>query len=216
MPRGVVTLVFDDGYQEVFDLVLPLLRRYDIKATFAIPVETEQLARTEGAAIAPLEAWRNVCLHEGHELAAHGVTHRPLTALGDAELERELEAARAATGATTLVYPGGAVDDRVKRFAARAFRAGRTTAWGTESLPPSDPYALHTLNATHKNFRWWKFRPREFQSALTGRWTIETFHRVTRHPRRPHDVSLHDFSKHLAWLSHLPLRIATIRDVLHA
>lgn len=215
MSRGVLTLVFDDGYQDVFDHVLPLLRRHGIRATFAVPVQTERVAQTEGAAIASLSAWKDVCRRDGHELAAHGVTHRPLTELDDAELGRELRDSRSATGATTLVYPGGAFDERVKRAAAQVFRAARTTAWGVETLPPRDPYALRSLNATSRNFRWWKFRPRELQALFAGQWVIETFHRVTNHPTHPHDVSLHDFAWHLTWLRRLPLRIATIRDVMH-
>ncbi|TSC71909.1 MAG: hypothetical protein G01um101438_856 [Parcubacteria group bacterium Gr01-1014_38] len=216
MSRGILTLVFDDGYQEVFDQVLPLLQQHGIRATFAVPVETERVAQPEGVTIASLGAWKDACRREGHELAAHGVTHRPLTVLNDAELERELQESRAATGATTLVYPGGTFDDRVKRSAARMFRAARTTAWGIESLPSRDPYALRTLTATGKNFHWWKFFPRELQSMLINGWTIETFHRVTERPTHLHDVSLRDFARHLAWLRHLPLRIATIREVMHA
>ena len=213
--RGVVSLVFDDGYQDVFDHVLPLLRQRGIRATFAIPVDTERVARTEQAALASLETWKDVCHRDGHELAAHGVTHRPLTELDDVELERELRESQTATGATTLVYPGGAFDERVKQAATTVFRAARTTAWGVENLPPHDPYALRTLNATSKNFRRWKFQARELQALLVGQWVIETFHRVTAHPVHPHDVSLDDFSQHLSWLCRLPIRIATICDVMH-
>lgn len=216
MSRGVLTLVFDDGYQDVCDHVLPLLRRSGVRATFAVPVETGRVAQTEGEAIARLDVWKDRCKRDGHELAAHGVTHRPLTTLSDAELERELRESRAATDAGTLVYPGGAFDDRVKRSAARFFEAARATTWGVESLPPRDPYALRTLNATRENFRRWKFRPRELQTILRGQWTIETFHRVTSTPTKPHDISLEDFARHLQWLTRLPLRIATIREVMHA
>lgn len=215
MSRGFLSLVFDDGYQDVFQHVLPLLRQREIHATFAVPVETERVAQTHGVPITPLHAWKEACASDGHELAAHGVTHRPLTTLSDQELTQELRGSKAATGATTLVYPGGAVDERVQREAAQMFRVARTTQWGTESLPPQDPYALRTLNATGKNFRTWKFRPRELHSVLTNSWIIETFHRVTRTPKDLHDVSLDDFTAHLSWLSHLPLRIATIRDVMH-
>lgn len=213
--RGVITLVFDDGYQDVFDRVLPLLRGRGIRATFAIPVDTERVARTEGAAIAPLDAWKDLCRRDGHELAAHGVTHRPFTELDDAELERELRESQAATGATTLVYPGGAFDERVKRAAATVFRAGRGTARGVESLPPPDRYALRTLNATGQNFQRWRFRPRELQALLTGHWAIETFHRITDRPTNVHDIPFQDFARHLTWLRRLPIRIATTREVMH-
>lgn len=223
-PRGAVTIVFDDGYQEVFDLALPLLRRYGIKATFAIPLATERLARTEGGAIAPWEAWRNVCLHEGHELAAHGMTHRPLTALGDAELERELEAARAATGATTLVYPGGAHDARVVHAAQRWFRSARTVLRGYETLPSSNPWRLRSFVATKRNFRAWKWNLFALWAFLGNRWLIETYHSVETEDQGPgtgnvanaHTIPLRDLEAHLRFLKRLPIRIATMREVVHA
>ncbi len=215
MSHGTLSLVFDDGYTDVFQHVLPLLKRDNIRATFAVPVKTERIAQSHGVPITSLAAWKETCTRDGHELAAHGVTHRPLTTLTDEELAVELRASQHATGATTLVYPGGAFDARVQKEVADIFRAARSTHWGMESLPPRDPYALRTLNTTGKNFHWWKFRPREIQLLLTGGWLIETFHRVTPEPKDLHDVSLADFSAHLAWLSRLPLRIATIRDVMH-
>lgn len=214
MTRGALTLVFDDGYQEVYEQVLPLLRRFGIKAVFAIPVETKVVEASEHATLASFDEWRRACATEGHELAAHGVTHRALTTLNEVELAQELRQSQEKTGATTLVYPGGAVDDRVRTAASQIFRAARTTRWGTEDLPPEDPFLLSTLNATGQNFHWWKFRPRELSMLLTGGWVIETFHRVTKHPRALHDVSLHDFEKHLQWLRRLSLRITTICDIV--
>lgn len=216
MRRGVLTLVFDDGYRAVYDHVLPLLRAYGWRAVFAVPVETAATERSEWAPIMPLPTWKEACLREGHELAAHGVTHRALTTLSDSELDAELRESKRHTGASTLIYPGGAVDARVRRSAAEHFSAARGVAWGLETLPPADPFRLRTLNATTKNFRWWKYHPRELLAALTGKWVIETFHRVTDRPEFAHDVSLHDFQSHLATLARLPLRIATIRDVVHA
>ncbi len=214
--RGALTLVFDDGYTEVADHVVPLLQKHGIRAVFAIPVETDAVARTENATVLPLHQWKNLCTRDGHELAAHGLTHRALTSVSNEELNRELRGAREATGATTLIYPGGAHDERVRSATKRYFRAARTTTWGVESLPPHNPFALRTLNATQKNFRWWKYWPREFQGLLTGGWIIETFHRVTERPTHSHDVSLHDFAWHLSWIVRLPLRIVTIRDIIDA
>jgi len=94
------------------------------------------------------------------------------------------------------------------------FLAARTTAWGMESFPPRDPFALHTLNATQKNFHWWKFGLRDALAAFTGKWVIETFHRVTPTPKDLHDVSVHDFERHLRSIRKRNLRIATIRDVM--
>lgn len=220
--RGIVTLVFDDGYRAVFERVLPLLRRHGIRAVFAVPVDTALLERTEDAPVAPLAEWKRVCVADGHELAAHGVTHAALPTLSDADLSHELTAAREATDASTLVYPGGAHDSRVVNAARLLFHAARTVHPGFEQLPPQDPLTLHSFVSTRENFATWRWNLRALWAWLTNRWLIETHHNVafgngawsTGHRKR-HTIPLEALERHLRFLRWLPIRIATIRDVLH-
>lgn len=222
--HGALTFVFDDGYQTVFDHVLPLLRSYDVRAVFAVPAAPDRLAATEGAAVKPLSAWKAVCERDGHELAAHGMTHAALPTLSDSELERELVEAQRATGATTLVYPGGAYDARVVAVARRHYRAARTVRRGCELLPPRDPYRLRSFVATKRNFQVWKWNFRVLWAWLTNRWLIETYHSVETEDQGPetgnaantHTIPLRALEAHLRFLKRLPIRIATIREVVHA
>lgn len=221
MPRGALTLVFDDGYQAAYDGALPLLRELGLRAVFAVPVDTGRLAATEGAPVAPLTAWKAACARDGHELAAHGVTHRAFPTLSDDELARELAEAQRATGATMLVYPGGAHDDRVVAAARRHYRAARTVLRGFEHTPPGDPLRLHSFVATRQNFRVWLWNLRALWAWVTNRWLIETYHNVafghgawsTGHGKR-HTVPLAALEQHLRFVKKLPLRIATIRDMV--
>lgn len=219
--RGAVTLVFDDGYQAVYDRVLPLLRRYGTRAVFAVPVDTTALERAEGAPVSDLRAWKLSCEKDGHELAAHGVTHRALTTLTDAELNEELRQGRDATGATTLVYPGGAHDDRVVAAVRQRYTAGRTVLPAFESLPPNDPHRLHSFVSTRQNFHVWRWNLRAVWAWFTNRWLIETHHNVafgdgtwaTGHGKR-HTIPLHALERHLKFLKRLPVRVATIREIV--
>lgn len=232
LQRGAVTLVFDDGYQAVFEQVLPLLRRHGIPAVFAVPVDTAPLERAEGAPVAPLEEWERMCVADRHELAAHGVTHAALPSLSNADLTHELTVAREVTGASTLVYPGGAHDDRVVNAARPLFHAARTVRPGFEQLPPVDPLRLRSFASTRENFAVWRWNLRALWAWLTNRWLIETHHNVswghgpphfaeasrgewsTGHGKR-HTVPLEALERHLRFLKWLPIRIATIREVLH-
>lgn len=226
MTRGATTFCFDDGYQAVYDRVLPLLRQYQVPAVFAVPVDTTTLKRTEGAPVVPLEAWKRACAADGHELAAHGVTHRALPELGDTTLADELQRAQAATGATTLVYPGGAHDDRVVSAARRHYRAARTVLPGYNTLPPRDPFRLRSFVATRENFQVWKWNLRALWAWATNQWMIETYHNVSTGSRQQaagsrndgsrHTVPLDALQRHLRFLKRLPIRVATIRDVVHA
>ena len=72
----------------------------------------------------------------GWEIASHTLTHPHLTTLGDDALARELHQSRAACEralghpVTSIAYPYGSVDERVKRATAAAgYKAGG-------SLPP--------------------------------------------------------------------------------
>lgn len=221
--RGALTLVFDDGYQAVYDHVLPLLRQYGVRAVFAVPVDTTTLARTEGAPVSDFRTWKIACAKDGHELAAHGVTHRALTALPDGDLRAELARSREATSATTLVYPGGAHDDRVVTEARSRFGAARTVLRGFETLPPRDSYRLRSFVSRRDNFRVWVWNLRIFWAWLTNRWLIETHHTVsfgsgaggTGHGKQ-HTVPLDALERHLRFLTGLPIRIATIQEIVHA
>lgn len=219
MPRGAVTLCFDDGYRAVYDRVLPLLHELGLRAVLAVPVDSSALERAEGT---PIAAWQRVCETDQHELAAHGVTHRALSILTDEELADELRRSREATGASALVYPGGAHDDRVVAAARPLFRAARTVRPGYATLPPRDWYRLPSFVSTRDNFQVWKWNLRALWAWVTNRWLIETHHNVTfgqgpwstGHGKR-HAIPLEALERHLRFLQRLPIRIATIRDVVH-
>ena len=170
--RGTITLVFDDGYQAVYDDVVPLLEGAQLPGVFAIPLTAPAGKATPPTASAA--AWRPLA-DRGHELAAHSVSHTDLTQLADHELDRELREPAETLGATTLVYPGGAFDDRVVRTAKRYYEAARTTTWGFETVPPHDSMRLKTVNYSKRNWSLLKANARVLWAWLTGAWLIETF-----------------------------------------
>lgn len=203
MKRGAVSLVFDDGYKEIYDLVLPLLKKYNLKAVFAVPVNVSEV---------PLEKWKEVAEKEGHEIAAHGINHTDLTTLSEIELDEELRRNSETLKISTLVYPGGGSNEKVRNAAKKYFSAGRTVLWGFEKIKPKDPYSLKTFNANRKNFRVWKWNLLALWACLTNSWMIETYHRVTSDPEVFHTVLLKDLEAHFRFLSRLPVKNETIKE----
>ncbi len=214
MKRGAVSLVFDDGYASVREIAIPLLKKYGIKATFGVAVEQEKIYFSEKIPVATLSEWKETCLSEGHELAAHGVTHSPLAKLPKDALEKEIIDSRAATGAKTIIYPGGSYSKAVEEISAKHFLAGRTTVWGMENLPPTNPLALKTINATKKNFSVWKWNIYASTACLNNKWLIETYHRVSENPNDFYAVSASQLEQHLRFLKKLPMKISTIGDII--
>lgn len=212
--RGVITLVFDDGYEGVYTDVVPLLRRWQIPAVFAVPLDAQAVSRTEARPTVPWQQWQSI-VSEGHELAAHGITHRSFTRLSSEELERELRVPAATLSATTLVYPGGGTSAAVKSAVGAHYKAARGTQYGFELLPPRDPFGLHTVNYTRHNFSLARANWRALWACATNRWLIETYHLVDDNEREAvHSVSLSELTRHLDFMRRLPIRFATIKQIV--
>lgn len=208
--RGAVTIIFDDGYTKVFETVVPLLTRYRIPGVFAVPLDNMAIERTEQRPVTAWSDWKTIEV-SGHEIAAHSVSHRDLTGLDDTELDIELREPEHALGATTIVYPGGAHDERVVAAAQKHYRAGRTVVKGFEDMDPVDPLRLKSYNFTQKNFSVWKANALVAWAYLTNRWLIETYHMVDD-PDLVHSVPLAQFQKHLDFIKHLPIATQTIKE----
>ena len=212
--QGAFTLVFDDGYTDVFNEVIPLLEKYGIRAVFAVPLSPPD-GHIENEEIESIQRWQDVAKKYGHELAAHGVTHANLTTLSKNELSKELEAPARQLDSTTLVYPGGAYDEDVIAEAKKIYRAARTVQFGLETLPPENCFKLKTLNYTKNNFSLVRANMYALLAYVQQKWCIETFHMVrSAHSNMNHFVSLSDLDAHLDFLTSIPVRIATMQEVI--
>lgn len=132
-PARAVALTFDDGYADAYDVVLPILQRYGMRATFYIVsgvvghggyMSWEQLAALRDA---------------GMEIGAHTVSHLDLTTLdpGGASFEiaqskAEIEQ-RLGIPVASFCYPAGfynaAIIDLVR---ASGFSNATTTRWDAD------------------------------------------------------------------------------------
>ncbi len=211
--RGAITFVFDDGYKKVYDEVVPLLAFYNVKAVFAIPLQPEGNA-IAGESIASYTQWLKTGKKYGHEIAAHSVTHANLTKLSATERTNEIQKPATELTATTIVYPGGAHTDQVIEQAKKFYTAGRTVLHGVETLPPKDAMRLRTINFTKKNFSVARANIRALQAFIQNKWLIETYHMVSKEVSPlSHSVLLDELDAHLDFVTSLPVRVATIKEM---
>jgi peptidoglycan/xylan/chitin deacetylase (PgdA/CDA1 family) len=214
--RGYVTIVFDDGYELVYENAVPLLRKYKIPAVFALPINESKLEKTEFRKVRPWHKWLHL-MDEGFEIASHSVNHPNLTKLSAQELEYELSDSSNKLKATTIVYPGGAVDDKVAAHAREFYSAGRTVHYGFESVPPREPMRLKSYNFSRKNFSVFKANYLALYAWLTNSWLIETYHMVDDNELdMVHSVKTKDLDRHLRFLKRLPVVKATIGDLINS
>lgn len=140
--RGGRTLAvtFDDGFRSVIEHAFPILERHGVPGTLFVP--TDHVGRDEPMAWPTIDQWLGgPHEHElaglswdeigrlaaaGWEIGSHTRTHPHLTGIGPAELREELEGSRAIVEArlgvrcTSIAYPYGESDQRVRRAARRA------------------------------------------------------------------------------------------------
>ena len=211
--RGAITFTFDDGYQGVYDQVLPLLERHSFPGVFAVPLDQSSLSQETGQVMLSWQEWRKLP-PEHYEIAAHSVTHGDLTKLSPEKLREELAIPQQTLQVTTLVYPGGAYNDAVIKAATSLYRAARTVNKGIASLHPADPLQLPTYNFTRLNFSVHKANLLAIWACVTNQWLIETYHIVDDTSSSTHSVPLTGLKAHLAFVASLPIRVATIHDIV--
>lgn len=211
--RGYVTLVFDDGYELVYTNAVPLLRKYKVPAVFAVPIEGSSVEETEQCKVRSWLKWLDL-IEEGFEIASHSISHPNLTKLSTKELDDELSIPAKKLNATTIVYPGGAVNDKVASQARRYYKAGRTVCYGFESVPPKEPMRLKSYNFSRNNFSVFKANLLVLYAWLTNSWLIETYHMIDDDSDMVHAVKTKDLDRHLKFLSRFPIQKATISQLI--
>jgi len=214
MTRGAVTLVFDDGYEHIYQHVVPLLSQTGLPGVFAIPLTDANIRYRDRIKLRPWRDWLSI-KESGHEIASHSSLHQDLTKLSPAQLEEDLLTSARQLGATTLVYPGGAVNQQVKQISKKYYTAARTVHHGFEKNPPLDPMQLSTFDFTRDNFSVWKANLLALYAWASDSWLIETYHIVdNQETEATHTVKLDHFKQHIGFLAKLPIQKVTISQMI--
>ena len=130
LTERAVVITVDDGFQSAYTVLLPLLKRYNAKATLF--VYTSWIGKTPGALT--WEQLREMVQSGLVEIASHTVTHvyprRLKRSLSDEQFKRRIEwefvqskrelERRLGVKVEGLAYPGGHVDETLKALARKA------------------------------------------------------------------------------------------------
>ena len=121
--RFGVAVSFDDGYKDNLYNVVPLMERYSIP--FTVFVTASNINKNCSIYLTPSEL-RELSSFPFVTIGSHGLTHNRLTECDSDMLRNELVSSRhllediTGNAVTTLAYPHGAVDKRVKDAAEKA------------------------------------------------------------------------------------------------
>ncbi len=210
---GILTLTFDDGYRHVYKKIVPLLDSMGMVGVFAVPIDETAVATSEHLPTTSWQEWVKL-RDQGHEIAAHSISHTDLTSLTAAQLDQELTEPAQKLDARTLVYPGGAYNDTVIGAATRKYQAARTTDFGMESVPAEDSMRLKTVNYTDCNWSLFRANLRVLWASIRGRWLIETYHVIDDTSDAIHAVPYAQFVKHIEFIKRVGISVRTIKSVV--
>jgi peptidoglycan/xylan/chitin deacetylase (PgdA/CDA1 family) len=161
-PERAVLVTVDGGYRSFVEHALPILDRY--RAPAVVFVATDRMDATvsfepELDVPVPTLGWEELShLAAAVEVGSMGTAFRRFSALGTADIEREVAdsrseiARRLGHSPALFAYPGGdagndpATTARVLRLAG--YRAAFLAAGAPGPFPPPDPWRVPRLNVT--------------------------------------------------------------------
>lgn len=147
-PPRSFAITFDDGYEEVLTLGLPVLREFGFSATvFAVPGMAVN-AWDDGRARLLTAAQMRELDRSGVRIEAHTSHHVHLTRAGTALVKHEIADSKSrleeilGRPVTLFAYPYGATNDDVDRYVAEA---GYEAAFATDRAPRDHAENLYRL-----------------------------------------------------------------------
>ena len=162
-----VAITFDDGYKDSLLTVAPIMVKYQIP--FTVFVTTSFIQNGDVGFMAPSDLIE-LSKIPGVTIGSHGVTHRPLTILDDKSLKTELVLSKEyienliGKEVTSISYPKGAVDRRVRDAVENSgYRCGLTSYAGI-SNSARDPYLISRTSILSADSR------RVFRQKCHGVW----------------------------------------------
>lgn len=182
--RALVSLTFDDGYDNEYTQGLPLLQKYGFDSTqFIITQDVNQAGYLTTAQVQALDA-------AGQEIASHTVTHNDLltetagntTTPGTydyeiAQSQATLEQWLGGKPVTDLAYPNGLYNAGIMSETEQYYSAARGVEDGLNSKDNFNPYDIKVQNVydtttTAQVADWVK------QAQATNTWLVIVYHSV--------------------------------------
>jgi peptidoglycan/xylan/chitin deacetylase (PgdA/CDA1 family) len=156
-PVRHVCMTFDDGFEDNYTYLFPLLKKHQVKATvFAAP----RSVFVGKPMLTPAQI-KEMADSGLVEFGGHTLNHIKLTAVPEEDAEKEILAGKtyleSITGkpCTSFCYPFGQFTDRdIALLKKHGFKCSFTCEKGIH--PITDPYRIHRLSA-HGRMKTWQF-----------------------------------------------------------
>jgi len=162
-----LAITFDDGYKDNLYVVAPILAKYSFP--FTVFVSTGFVEKESNGFLTPSEL-RDLAALPNVTIGAHGVKHLELAKCDDEQLRNELLSSKQyiedviAKPVTTIGYPHGSVDRRVRNVAESLGYTLGTTSYMDCNRTNQDPLLLARTSILGID------TVRVFNQKITGAW----------------------------------------------
>ncbi len=191
--RPLVTLTFDDGYDNDYTNVVPLLQQYGFNGTeFIITGDINTTGYMTNAQVQAL-------VGDGEEVASHTVTHPELTTVSASQLVTELSQSQSQleswTGQqiTDMAYPNGLYNTAVTTQVEKYYQAARGVEDGLNSKDNFNAYDIKVQNVynttTTAQIADWVA-----QAKATNTWLVLVYHSVDADLTNPVDEGIYNIT----------------------
>jgi peptidoglycan/xylan/chitin deacetylase (PgdA/CDA1 family) len=225
-PPTVVSLTFDDSVLDQYTNALPALQSHNMHGTFY--TLTGYIGINPGyMTLSQLQAVYNA----GNEIAGHTVLHPYLTQVNTDEATREICQGRNTLlnwgfPVTNFAYPYSDYNSTVEGIVQQCgYNSGRIDSDlkgpfscndcdVTESMPPSDAYAIRTPDSVLSNWTLSNLENLVTGAEGQGGWLPLVFHHICDNNCDPYSISPSDFNSFLSWLQTQNVSVQTVAQVM--
>ena len=172
LPEKPIILTFDDGYEDNYTQMLPLLEARGMRAVVFVV--------TNDIGLPDYLTWDELrdMSRRGIEIGSHTANHQPLTTMSEAEQQEEMHLSKlllewnGLPTVYTFSYPNGAYDASMPaRLQENEYLAAVTGDAGLNTFA-NDPYLLQRVNIPHPRFGLLEFRLRLIKAELFARFGV--------------------------------------------
>lgn len=172
LPEKPVILTFDDGYEDNYTVLLPMMEERGMKAT--VYMVTNSIGRKGYLSWNQLRDMQN----RGIELGSHTANHQPLTSLERDKQAEEMKLSKLLmewNGLKTIFtfsYPNGAYDEGMPELLKENEYLTAVTGDGGLNTFKTNPYLLQRTNIPHPRLGLTEFKLRLFKGEVMTRLGI--------------------------------------------
>ena len=214
--HGVISIAFDDNYQNQYDYAFPLMKAHGIEGTFFI------CTRNIGVSGYMSAAQLQTISSSGNEIGSHSHTHTSFNLLTPDEISYEcIHSKQILEGygftVTNFAYPNGVTNDNIDSIVSDNYRSGRTAYIGPYLMQiPTSQFRVSGFSAeTADNTALSLLKGMVDQVYQTNGWAIIFFHNIIPNVyTEPYTTSSEDFESFLSYTISKGVQTLTVNQAL--